>query len=90
LRTLARIRGEIEVAVDGDVTIAAVLNAVEAAYPTLLGTIRDQVTLERRPFIRFFACEQDYSLDPQSVKLPEAVTQGKEPLLVIAAIAGGA
>ncbi len=70
-------------------TIAAVLDALEAAYPVLRGTIRDHVTHQRRPFVRFFACEQDYSLDPQDVPLPPPVASGAEPLLVIGAIAGG-
>ena len=89
LRTIAQVGSEVQVRVDGAVTIAAVLDALEAAYPMLCGTIRDHVTRERRPFVRFFACEQDFSLDPQSVVLPAAVASGAEPLLVIGAIAGG-
>ncbi len=89
LRTLAQTGSEVQVRVDGPVTIAAVLDALEAAYPVLRGTIRDHVTRERRPFVRFFACEQDFSLDPQDVSLPAPVASGAEPLLVIGAIAGG-
>ena len=89
LRNLANAGSEIQLDVKGEVTIAAVLDALEAAYPVLCGTIRDHVTQQRRPFVRFFACEQDYSLEPQSVKLPDAVASGKEPLLVVGAIAGG-
>jgi len=89
LRNLAQVGSEVQVRVDGEVTIAAVLDALEAAYPVLCGTIRDHVTLQRRPFVRFFACEQDFSLEPQSTALPAEVADGKEPLLVIGAIAGG-
>ena len=73
----------------GPVTMGAVLDALEAGYPALRGTIRDQVTRQRRPFMRFFACEQDLSHDPPDARLPEDVVQGREPLLVVAAIAGG-
>jgi hypothetical protein len=89
LRTLARVGQEVEVDVDGDVTTAAILDALEASYPVLRGTIRDHVTRRRRPFIRFFACEQDYSLDPPDVVLPDAVATGAEPFLVVGAMAGG-
>jgi len=89
LRTLARVGSEVEVEVQGPVTLGAVLDALEAAYPVLRGTIRDYGTLKRRPFVRFFACEQDFSLDPPDTLLPEAVATGKEPFLVVGAIAGG-
>jgi molybdopterin synthase sulfur carrier subunit len=89
LRTLARVGQEVELDVDGDVTTAAILDALEASYPVLRGTIRDHVTRRRRPFIRFFACEQDYSLDPPDVVLPDAVATGAEPFLVVGAMAGG-
>jgi hypothetical protein len=89
LRTLARVRGEVAVEVSGPVTQRSVLDAVEAAYPMLCGTIRDHVTLERRAFLRFFACEQDLSHEPANAPLPEAVAAGQEPLLVIGAVAGG-
>jgi molybdopterin synthase sulfur carrier subunit len=89
LRTLARVDGEITLEVEGPVTQRSVLNALEARYPTLAGTMRDHVTQQRRPFIRFFACEQDLSHDPPDTPLPEAVVNGKEPFLVVGAIAGG-
>jgi sulfur-carrier protein len=89
LRTLARVDGELKVDVAGPVTVGAVLDALEAAYPMLRGTIRDQVTRQRRAFLRFFACEQDLSHDPPDTPLPEAVAAGAEPLLVVGAMAGG-
>ena len=89
LRTLAKVREEVEVAVVGPVTLGAVLDALEAAYPVLRGTIRDHVTRQRRPFLRFFACEQDLSHEPPETVLPDAIAAGTEPLLVIGAIAGG-
>jgi molybdopterin synthase sulfur carrier subunit len=89
LRTLARVDGEVKVDVAGPVTVGAVLDALEAAYPMLRGTIRDQVTRQRRDFLRFFACEQDLSHDPPDSPLPEAVAAGAEPLLVVGAMAGG-
>jgi molybdopterin converting factor small subunit len=89
LRTLARVDGEVKVDVAGPVTVGAVLDALEAAYPMLRGTIRDQVTRQRRDFLRFFACEQDLSHDPPDTPLPEAVAAGAEPLLVVGAMAGG-
>jgi sulfur-carrier protein len=89
LRTLARVDGDVELAVDAPVTVRAVLDALEARYPMLRGTIRDHSTLQRRPFLRFFACEEDLSLDPPDKPLPAAVAEGKEPLLIIGAIAGG-
>ena len=89
LRTLAKISGEISVQVDQPATLQSVLDAIEAAYPTIRGTIRDQTTLERRPFLRFFACERDLSHESPNSPLPLEVASGKEPLLVIGAIAGG-
>jgi hypothetical protein len=80
---------EVTVAVDGPVTVRTVLDAVEACYPVLRGTIRDHVTLKRRPFLRFFACEEDLSLEPPDTVLPDAVVCGREPFLVIGALAGG-
>ena len=89
LRTLARVDGEVKVDVTGPVTVGAVLDALEATYPMLRGTIRDQVTRQRRAFLRFFACEEDLSHDPPDTPLPEAVAAGAEPLLVVGAMAGG-
>ena len=90
LRTLARIgAGEVRLEVAGQATVASVLDALEAAYPMLRGAIRDHTTGKRRPFIRFFACAEDLSHDPPDTPLPEAVASGKEPLLVVGAIAGG-
>jgi hypothetical protein len=89
LRTLARISGELELAPNGAATVRAVLDEIETRYPVLRGTIRDRQTLCRRPFIRFFACERDLSHDSPDALLPEAVAAGKEPLLIVGAIAGG-
>ncbi|HEU4728178.1 MAG TPA: MoaD/ThiS family protein [Methylomirabilota bacterium] len=89
LRTLARVDGEVKVAVAGPVTLRAALDALEATYPMLRGTIRDQVTQQRRAFLRFFACEQDLSHESPDTPLPEAVVTGAEPLLVVGAMAGG-
>jgi sulfur-carrier protein len=89
LRTLAHIDDELELVVDGQVTQRSVLDALEACYPMLRGTIRDQVTLRRRAFVRFFACEQDLSHDPPDAPLPDAVASGAEPFLVVGAMAGG-
>lgn len=89
LRTLARITGELPVEVEGEVTLSSVLDALEATYPMLQGTIRDHVTRERRPFLRFFACGRDLSHEPTDAPLPEAVAAGDEPLLVVGAVAGG-
>jgi hypothetical protein len=89
LRSLAKTGGEISVEVTGAVTQRSVLDAVEAGYPMLRGTMRDYVTQERRAFIRFYACEQDLSLESPDALLPEAVAAGKEPLLVVGAMAGG-
>jgi hypothetical protein len=89
LRTLARVAGEVELHVEGPATLRSVLDALEARYPALRGTIRDHGTQRRRPFLRFFACEQDLSHEPADAPLPEAVALGEEPLLVVGAIAGG-
>jgi molybdopterin synthase sulfur carrier subunit len=89
LRTLASIRGEVTLDVVGPVTQKSVLDALEARYPMLQGTIRDHGTLKRRSFLRFFACEEDLSHEPPDALLPEAVANGKEPLLIIGAVAGG-
>jgi sulfur-carrier protein len=89
LRSLARVRGEVQLDVAAPVTLRAVLDALEAQYPMLRGTIRDHVTHERRAFLRFFACAEDLSHESPDAALPEAVTSGKEPLLIIGAIAGG-
>jgi molybdopterin converting factor small subunit len=89
LRTLAGVDGEVTVEVDGEVTLGSVLEALERRYPVLRGTIRDHVTARRRPFVRFFACEQDLSHEPSHIVLPEAVAAGDEPLLVVGAMAGG-
>jgi molybdopterin synthase sulfur carrier subunit len=89
LRTLAHVGSELELEVDGLATQRSVLDALEARYPMLRGAIRDHVTLQRRPFLRFFACEEDLSLNPADTPLPTAVASGKEPFIVIGAIAGG-
>ena len=89
LRTLAKVGSEVEVGVEGQATLSAVLDAIEARYPMLRGTIRDQVTQQRRPFSRFFACEQDLSHESPDAPLPPAVASGAEPLIVLGAIAGG-
>ena len=89
LRTLARVGSEVFVEVDGRATLRSVLDALEARYPVLRGTLRDHITLERRPYVRFFACEQDLSLDSPDTPLADAVAKGAEPLLIIGAIAGG-
>jgi len=89
LRTLAHVAGDVTLEVASPVTVRSVLDALEARYPMLRGTIRDHVTLERRPFLRFFACEEDFSLESPDVPLPEAVVSGKEPFFIIGAIAGG-
>ena len=89
LRTLAAVGGEVEIEVQGEATLRSVLDALEARYPTLRGTIRDQVTGQRRPFVRFFACGEDLSHQSPDVPLPEAVASGAEPLLLVGAIAGG-
>jgi molybdopterin synthase sulfur carrier subunit len=89
LRNLAQVKGEVALEVHGQATPRSVLDALETRYPVLRGTIRDQTTQERRPLVRFFACEQDLSLDPPDQPLPQAVATGKEPFLIIGAMAGG-
>lgn len=89
LRTLARVNGELKLDVEGPPTQRAVLEALEAAHPALRGTIRDQVTHKRRPFVRFFACERDLSHESPDALLPDAVATGAEPFLVVGAMAGG-
>jgi len=89
LRTLASVGSEVQLEVEGPVTQRSVLDALEARYPMLCGTIRDHVTRQRRPFLRFFACEEDLSHDSPDTPLPDAVVSGKEPFLIIGAIAGG-
>ena len=89
LRTIARVSGDVQVSVDGPVTQRSVIDAIEAMYPMLCGTIRDHVTKERRPFVRFFACEEDLSHEPLDALLPDAVARGTEPYLIVGAIAGG-
>jgi hypothetical protein len=89
LRTLARVGGDVQLEVVPPVTLRTVLDTLEARYPMLRGTIRDHATQERRPYLRFFACEQDLSLEDQDASLPDAVAAGREPLLILGAIAGG-
>jgi hypothetical protein len=89
LRTLARVNGEVKLEVEGPATASSVLDALEVSYPMLQGTIRDHVTKKRRPFVRFFACEQDLSHDAPDTPLPEAVATGAEPFMVVGAMAGG-
>jgi hypothetical protein len=89
LRTLAHVDGEVTLAVEGQVTQRSVLDALEARYPVLRGTIRDHVTRQRRAFVRFFACEEDLSHESPDAPLPDAVAQGAEPLLIVGAMAGG-
>ena len=89
LRTLARVGSEVALDVEGPITQRSVLDALEAAYPVLRGTIRDHGTLKRRAFLRFFACEQDFSLEPPDTVLPERVASGLEPFLIVGALAGG-
>jgi len=89
LRTLARVNGEVELLVEGPATRGSVLDALEARYPMLRGTIRDHVTQQRRPFLRFFACGQDLSHESPDAPLPDAVSAGREPFVILGAIAGG-
>jgi hypothetical protein len=89
LRTLAKVAGEVQLDVEAPVTQRSVLNALEARYPMLCGTIRDHVTQQRRPFVRFFACEEDLSHESPDAPLPDAVASGAEPFLLVGAIAGG-
>ena len=88
LRNLARVDGEVQLEVQ-PFTIRSLLDALEASYPVLRGTIRDHVTLKRRPFVRFFACKEDLSLEPPETRLPDAVVNGTEPFLIVGAMAGG-
>jgi hypothetical protein len=89
LRVLAQVSGEVQLEIDGPITQRSVLDALENRYPALKGTIRDHATHLRRPFLRFFACEQDFSNDPPDSPLPEAVSLGAEPFWIVGAIAGG-
>ena len=89
LRNLARVDGEVQVEIEGPATVISVLNALETRFPVLRGTIRDHGTSQRRPFLRFFACKEDLSLEPPDTRLPEAVVSGAEPFLIIGAMAGG-
>ena len=89
LRTLARIDGEVELELTGPVTVSSILDAIESRHPNLCGTMRDHVSLQRRPFIRFFACKEDFSLQPPDTELPDAIATGDEPFLVVGAMAGG-
>ena len=89
LRALARVDGEVTLSVEGEVTQRSILDALEARFPMLRGTIRDHVTLQRRPFLRFFACEQDLSHEPPDAPLPDAIAAGVEPFLIVGAMAGG-
>jgi sulfur-carrier protein len=89
LRLLAHVDGEVKLEIEGEVTQRSVLDALEAAYPALRGTIRDHVTLKRRPFLRLFACEEDLSHESPDAPLPDAVARGAEPLVILGAIAGG-
>ena len=89
LRTLVGIKGEVQLEIEGAITQRSVLDALEARYPMLRGTIRDHVTQQRRPFLRFFACEEDLSHESPDTPLPEAVANGREPFLIVGAIAGG-
>jgi molybdopterin synthase sulfur carrier subunit len=89
LRTLARVSGEVQLQIGQPPTLGKVLDSLEAQYPVLQGTIRDHVTLKRRPFLRFFACQQDLSHEPSDAPLPEAVVSGAEPFLIVGAMAGG-
>jgi len=89
LRNLAHVDGEVQLEVAGPVTLCAVLDALETRYPVLRGTVRDHATLKRRPFVRFFACKEDLSLEPPETHLPDEVVNGVEPFLIVGAMAGG-
>jgi sulfur-carrier protein len=89
LRTLAKANEEVELTVEGRATLGSVLDALEARYPVLRGAIRDRLTLQRRPFVRFYACREDLSLEPPDTALPDAVADGQEPLSIVGAMAGG-
>lgn len=89
LRTLARVEGEVRLEIEGPATQRSILDALEARYPVLCGTIRDHVTKQRRTFVRFFACTEDLSHEPADAELPEAITACREPFLIVGAMAGG-
>ena len=89
LRTLARVEDEVQLEVQSPVTVRSVIDALETKYPVLRGTVRDHVTLKRRPFVRFFACKEDLSLEPTETALPDAIVSGAEPFLIVGAMAGG-
>ena len=89
LRTLARVEGEVALEVGSPVTLGSALDALESRYPVLRGTVRDPVTLQRRPLVRFFSCKEDLSNEPPETKLPDAVANGAEPLMIVGAMAGG-
>jgi hypothetical protein len=89
LRNLARVTGEVQLSLTGPVTIGGVLDAIESTYPMLRGTIRDHGTLKRRPFIRYFACKEDWSHEPLETELPSEVVDGSEPFMIVGAMAGG-
>ena len=89
LRTLARVSGDVKLEVEGEITQRSILDALEARYPMLCGTIRDHVTQQRRPFLRFFACSEDWSHEPPDTPLPKEIASGAEPFFIIGAIAGG-
>lgn len=89
LRNLARINSEVELEISGDITIHAILTALEGRYPMLAGTFRDHLTKQRRPFVRYYACGEDLSLEPTDMKLPPQIVSGEEPFVVLGAIAGG-
>jgi len=89
LRTLARVDGDVQLEIEGPATLGSVLDALEARYPVLRGAIRDHATLLRRPFVRFYACKEDLSLEPPQTRLPTEVANGEEPFLIVGAMAGG-
>jgi sulfur-carrier protein len=89
LRTLARADGDVQLEIEGPATLGSVLDALEARYPVLRGAIRDHATLLRRPFVRFYACKEDLSLEPPQTRLPAEVANGEEPFLIVGAMAGG-
>jgi molybdopterin synthase sulfur carrier subunit len=89
LRTLARVNSEVELVLEGRVTLGSVLDALESRFPVLRGAIRDRVTLQRRPFVRFYACREDLSHEPPDTVLPTAIIEGLEPFLIVGAMAGG-
>lgn len=90
LKTLAKVQGEVSLDLsDREPTLRSVIDAIEARFPMLRGTIRDQITLERRPFVRYYLCQEDYSHEPTTTRLPEAVLKGEEPFLIVGAMAGG-